>query len=352
MRLALAAALPFLLPGCGDPGPAECRDLDSGITCERLTSYALFSGNPADLQPAAGVVPFAPASALFSDYALKSRFVYLPPGTRARYADPEPFVFPDGAIVVKTFAYPDPARASGRRLLETRLLLKRKSGWEAVPFVWNDEQTEATLRPVGQVVPVRFALAGGPEHRIGYVVPNTNQCKECHEDAGKVSAPIGLKARHLNHDYAYPQGPENQLAHWAKLGILEGAPPPEQAPRLAAWDDDRAPLGERARSWLEINCAHCHNPAGQARNTGLDLMASQLHAYEYGVCKSPVAAGKGTGGHQYNIVPGKPDDSILQFRIESTLPGVMMPETGRQLPHAEGIALVRQWIASLPGGCP
>jgi uncharacterized repeat protein (TIGR03806 family) len=161
--------------------------------------------------------------------------------------------------------------------------------------------------------------------------------------------PIGPKARQLNRDFAYSDGKENQLARWSRSGVLAGAPAPEQAPRLAVWDDPKSgSLETRARAWLEINCAHCHSPEGPARNSGLDLLAAQQNPTSYGVMKPPVAAGIGSGGLPYDIVPGKPDESILAFRIASTHPGVMMPELGKRLVHTEGVALVREWIASMP----
>src|ERR1700728_112657 len=129
-----------------------------------------------------------------------------------------------------------------------------------------------------------------------------------------------------------------------------GAPSPSGAPRLAAWDDPKSgTLDARARAWLEINCAHCHNPGGPARNSGLDLLASQHNPTAFGIYKVPVAAGPGSGGRQYDIVPGRPDQSIVAYRIASTHPRVMMPELGKRMVHEEGVALVRQWIAEMPG---
>ena len=183
-------------------------------------------------------------------------------------------------------------------------------------------------------------------------MPNENQCAGCHVTDLKTKsiAPIGLKARHLNRDFAYREGSENQLAHWGRIGAMAGAPTPDRAPRSAAWDDPRTgTLDDRARAWLEINCAHCHNPDGPARNTGLDLRTSQRTPSAIGVNKPPVAAGIGSGGRLYDIVPGRPDESILAYRIASTHPGVMMPELGKRLVHEEGVALVRDWIAAMSG---
>ena len=342
------------LVACGDPSPEVCRDPRATVTCQRLSSYALFQGDGSSQEPAPGVVPFEPNSPLFSDYTQKGRFLYLPLGAAAGYSEGESFDLPVGTIIAKTFAYEKDMRrpAEGRRLLETRLLLHKESGWVALPYVWDEAQTEATLRQIGATVDASWIHADGAARTNNYVVPNVNQCKECHEDRRKVMGTIGMKARHLNRDHDYPEGRQNQLAYWSGKGLLRGAPAPEAAPRLPVWDDPATgTVGERARAWLEINCAHCHHPEGQARTSGLDLRYAAAINYDYGLCKTPVAAGKGSGGRQYNIVPGKPDDSILVFRIESTTPDIMMPETGRRLPHKEAITLVRDWISSLSGAC-
>lgn len=342
------------LGACGDPAPEVCRDGRSTVICQKLSSFGLFLGDGSGQEPAEGVVPFEPNSPLFSDYTQKSRFLYLPPGAPATYSADEVFDLPVGAILIKTFAYPKDMRqpALGRRLLETRLLLHKESGWVALPYVWNDAQTDATLRTVGTTVDASWIHTDGAPRTNNYVVPNVNQCKECHEDSRKIVAPIGVKARHLNREHLFPEGKKNQLAYLGDKGLLRGAPAPEAAPRLPVWDDPQSgTVGERARAWLEINCAHCHNPMGGARQSGLDLRYATGLAYEAGLCKTPVAAGKGSGGRSYSIVPGKPDESILVYRIESTTPKEMMPETGRRLPHVEGIALVREWIAGLPGTC-
>jgi uncharacterized repeat protein (TIGR03806 family) len=317
---------------------------------EKLSQYGLFAGDPAAQAPAEGVIPYELNSALFSDYAEKFRFVKLPPGTHATYREADAFEFPVGTVIAKTFAYPRDARdpSKGRRLIETRILRREPDGWVGLPYVWDADQTEATLDVAGDTVDVSWVHADGRTRTNSYIIPNVNQCKGCHR-RGEAITPIGPKARHLNRDFPYRDGPENQLARWARLGALAGAPAPDRAPRLAAWDDpESGTLDDRARAWLEINCAHCHNPEGPARSSGLDLTAAGRNPAAYGVNKPPVAAGIGSGGRMYDIVPGRPDESILVYRIASTHPGVMMPELGKRLVHEEGVDLVKRWIAAMP----
>ncbi|MBX7072737.1 MAG: hypothetical protein K1X71_06275 [Pirellulales bacterium] len=322
---------------------------------ESLTALGIFVGDGRSQQPAPGVIPYDINTPLFSDYATKYRFVKLPAGGKAQYNADRALDFPVGTIIAKTFAYPHDMRdpTQGERLMETRILLHRADGWVGLPYVWNDEQTEARLEVVGAVKPVKWIHTDGNERAIDYLIPNANQCKGCHKAERDTMLPIGPKARHMNRDLVYHDRDqpytENQLTHWTRIGALEGAPAdPAAAPRMAVWNDPSSgSLNDRARAWLEINCAHCHNPGGNARNSGLNLMASTERPFEFGVFKPPVAAGRGSGGLRYDIVPGKPDESVLVFRIGSDHPEVMMPEIGRRLVHQEGLALIREWVASL-----
>lgn len=315
----------------------------------RLSEFGLFTADPRQQRPAAGVVPYGVNTPLFSDYTVKHRFVRLPHGSAAKYHADETFEFPVGTILVKTFAQwldrRDPS--AGERLIETRILMHQPQGWVGLPYVWNDQQTEAHLALGGDVQPVRWIHDDGSYRTNDYIIPNANQCKGCHRERGPV-APIGTKARQLNRAFAYAEGTQNQLTYWSDAGILDGAPPPDESPRLAQWDAPHTgSTAQRARAWLEANCAHCHNPDGPANNTGLDLFASQSDPRAYGVYRTPVAAGIGTGGRTFDIVPGKPDESILLHRIASTDPQVMMPELGKRLVHVEGVQLIRRWIAEM-----
>jgi uncharacterized repeat protein (TIGR03806 family) len=349
-----AGAVALAAPGCGKPATQQASMPTTGdveaLPFKTLSQYALFAGDPKAQEPVDGVIAYDLNSALFSDYAEKYRFVKMPPGTHAIYSDDGPFAFPVGTVIAKTFAFPTDARdpKQGRRLIETRILKHEPDGWVGLPYIWNKEQTEATLDVAGDTVDVSWIHTDGRARTNNYIIPNANQCKGCHK-SGETMVPIGPKARHLNRDFAYRDELENQLAHWSRIGILTGAPEPSAAPRLAAWDQPASgTLDARARAWLEINCAHCHNPDGPARNSGLDLLASQRNPTAFGIEKPPVAAGIGSGGLAFDIVPRQPDKSIMVFRIASTHPGVMMPELGKRLVHEEGVALVREWIAAMP----
>jgi len=307
---------------------------------ENLSDYGFFKGTLKEQIPSDGVVLYTLNSPLFSDYASKLRFVKLPAGQSVAYNPDSVLQFPVGTAIVKTFYYPIDERnpKKGRRLMETRVLLHEPKGWVALPYIWNKEQTDAVLEVAGGSDQVSWIDGAGKKQSLEYQVPNMNQCKGCHERSGKMT-PIGPSVRQLNDG--------QQLQHWETAGLLKGLPK-DHIPALVNYSDASASLDDRVKAYLDINCAHCHNPTGPARSSGLYLTWDSKDRTAYGFLKPPVAAGRGSGNLSYDIVPGKPDQSILHYRMASRDPGVMMPELGRQLTHHEGVELVRSWISSLP----
>ena len=310
----------------------------------RLSTYGFFVGEMANLSPDPSLLPYQPASSLFTDYALKSRFAYLPEGEKAAIEGDE-LNLPKGTILIKNFYYPaDFRKPDGeRRIIETRLMIHEENGWEAYPYLWNESQTDAVLKVVGAEKEVRFVDNSGQEQIINYLVPNKNQCKSCH-NKNEVLAPLGVQTRHLNHPLNYGQGQKNQLAHWTSIGKLEGFKGPEAHLAVVNYEDKSQVLNDRAMAYLDINCSHCHRAEGPASTSGLFLTYGQQDPLKLGIYKTPVAAGKGAGSHTYDIVPGDGDASILLHRMNSTEIGVTMPEIGRTSIHKEGVELIRAWI--------
>ena len=161
---------------------------------------------------------------------------------------------------------------------------------------------------------------------------------------------VGPRAWQLNREYSWWGNDATQLENWSAQGLLQGfhgnAPP---GVRWSAPGD--ATLEQRARAYLDANCAHCHNPAGAADTSALHLNIDAPLDRLYGICKPPVAVGRGSGDRPFDIFPGRPDDSILVFRMQHTDPAIAMPELGRSAVHTEGVKLVSDWIAALNGDC-
>ncbi len=307
-------------------------DTEAAITQEAMPRALSDYGFFADLSgqvPGPGVTPYRLNTPLYSDGAEKLRFVYLPEGAAA-VADGEGLLgLPVGSALIKTFAFGEGAQ---RRLIETRVLLHRADGWVALPYLWNAEQTDARLAIVG----ARVDLVTPRGETISYRVPNKNQCKECHGLDGTV-VPIGPKARNLSQEW---------LSVMVKAGNLDAVP--DASDQLPLWEArDSVPTVSAARAYLDVNCAHCHRPGATASNSGLDLRWEQQDPHALGIGKRPVAAGRGAGGHLFDVVPGSPDSSILTYRMQSNEPGIAMPEIGKSTVDEDGIAIVRRWIEEM-----
>ena len=372
MRPVCLFLLCLVLAACGGSGTPEPQ-FHAGENPLVLSEWGMVTVRDGALAPGEGVEPYDLNTPLFSDHAGKFRTIWMPEGASAAYSADSVFDFPVGTVITKTFYYavsddgtllrgdenvdvwarPEHLDLSRVHLIETRILTRRETGWAALPYVWNADQTEARLMRTGDSQGFTVESADGEQEAVNYLVPNVNQCAGCHavNNTTRELQPIGPAARHLNRDFDYAEGPENQLDHLIAAGYLTGAPQSDLAPRAAVWTDLNIPVDERARAWLDINCAHCHNPVGPADTSGLHLDPGTPMGPNLGLCKTPIAAGPGSGGRRYDIVPGAPDESILIYRLESLRPDVMMPELGRSIVHDESVALIRDWIETLEGDC-
>lgn len=336
-----------------------------------LSEVGLFKGAPAQQEPAEGVVSYKLATELFSDYAHKRRFIKLPEGEKITYRESGVLEFPIGTVIAKTFSFP--GVNGSEKLVETRIEARLAEGWFGASYLWNEEQDDALLCLGGRQLDLVHQDDKGAITTHRYEVPSANQCISCHgqvrggerpaQDPSELDRyiyaewearrghrqyePLGPTAANMN--ISEGQQLENQLALLEKAGLLAGLPEANKVPKLpGAFDPHSGSIDERARAYLQVNCAHCHNPDGSARTSGLDLRLEQKDLARAGVLKIPVAAGRGAGGRSYDIVPGKPDESILVHRLETDEPAEKMPSLGRQLIHQEAVDLIREWIESLP----
>ena len=311
-----------------------------------LSEYNFFQNIKGQV-PNKGVIPYHIANPLFSDYTYKFRFVSMPDGSVASYNHDQVFDFPIGTTIIKTFAYPvdDRNLKKGFQLLETRLLIHKKEGWIPVSYIWNDNQTDAEREFIGKTIETSWVDKNGVSQNVRYRVPNINQCKSCHQ-LNKVIKPIGPKGRNMNVDFLYEEGKKNQLEYWEFNELLIKLPK-KKISKPAIWDNELFSVPERARAYLDSNCAHCHRKGGSAGNSGFYLSLEQADGVALGIRKRPVAAGRGSGGMAYVIDPGKPEDSILLYRMASTDPGIMMPELSRSLNHKEALPLIYDWIKEI-----
>jgi uncharacterized repeat protein (TIGR03806 family) len=326
-RTAAALLATSLLAACGDGADAPPATV---LASNTDAPYATLSAGVLD-----HFVAYDVRNPLFTDNAIKARAIRVPTGLSGRYTSTGAFELPVGTIAMKSFGYP---RDDGStRWIETRLMVKQQAGWRGYAYQWNDAHTEATHVRGGAIVDV-----GGPGRPAAHVIPREDQCSACH-GAGERMAPIGLRAEQLNRPITYGDGEQEQLVRWAALGLIRDVPPVAEIPRAASWKDPTTgTTAERARGYLDGNCAHCHNESGIAKGTDLFLGLHVASTRAPGECKPH--------GEGYDVVPGDPERSFLVHRLESTDAELVMPPIGRSLVDDE--ALVRSWIRALPGSCP
>ncbi len=361
--------------------------------CPDLSQYGLFA-DPQDprVNPNPRGMLYKINTPLFSDYAVKYRYVFVPPGKTIRYADYEgdptvsyddnpqrPLDLPVGSVIVKTFAFrtEDVAgRLTGENVVETRLLIKRqeydREVWVGMAYRWRATPAGrvAELLPEGATTPVSFDYldedpqvldASGARRRYSgsaaaYAIPAATSCGACHggtaRDPG--TSPISLKPRHLNRDaFCAATGSRlNQLDCLVATGLLEALPDvPLNLERFPRWNvpgDSGEPAGsaqdvhQRMRAYLEVNCSFCHAPDGRARFTDMYLDSFRRVDSRFGICRQPDIAGR-FGSRRFDIEPGNAAASVLHHR--DTISSVLrMPPLARSLTNNEASDLMIDWI--------
>lgn len=323
----------------------------ANLPFEKLSDYNFFYGNMAKQDPVPGVLPYKPTSGLFSDYAHKKRFVWLPEGTTTEYVgDGNLLNFPLGSIIVKTFYYDNVLPSNTTKLIETRFLIKKPEGWIFADYIWDEEQQEAILNKTGEGfnVPIEW-LQDGQQRFVNYRVPSNQECFLCHRSFGETT-PIGPKPQNLNSNFSFKDGTFNQLQKWIQTGYL-ASNTPANIVSVVDWEDPDEDLEKRVRSYIDMNCAHCHIEGGYCAARPLTLSYAATSDYEnLGVCVTPDLPIPDLNPNTI-IDPGNASNSIFYFRMETTKGEYVMPFIGRSLAHDEFLVLLEEWINNLDVTC-
>ncbi|MFL0353286.1 hypothetical protein [Xanthomarina sp. GH4-25] len=319
------------------------------VPYQTLSEYNFFEGELKNLSPVYGVLPFELSSPLFSDYALKKRFIWMPSNVSARYlSDGEILNFPIGTILIKNFYFENVLPNQNTQIIETRLMIKKPEGWVFAEYIWNEDQNEADFDLNGRDVYIQWD-ENSTTNSVNYRVPSGAECHTCHK-TGDVSIPIGPKPRNLNKLYNYDTGTKNQLQRWSEMGYLEDTYPAD-IETLPSWDDTSQSLNLRARSYLDINCAHCHSEEAHCAYRPIRFdFESTANPVNLGICVEPDTEIVGAG-LTHIVNPGSFGRSVLYYRMNSVVESERMPLLGRTLKHEEGVLLIKEWINSLTTQC-
>jgi uncharacterized repeat protein (TIGR03806 family) len=312
--------------------------------CQQLSDYNLFTdySDPRSGQRIGGIA-YQLNSQLFTDHARKYRYVFMPPDTQVTFVNSEVLDFPVGSVFVKVFALPEDTSKPEENIIEVRLMIHRPSGWVGLPYVWDKQAQDGHLDLNGESVPFTM-LHKGEEYQNYYAVPTYGSCRNCHQYNGDMTL-IGPKARLLNKQIIVAGEPVNQLVYWQQEGLLPEGSLPSNVEYAPDWRDEAEDLTDRAKAYLDINCAHCHRPEGAASLSGLKMeYGRKAIDYHHGICNSA----HGWRGGGFDIWPGDSDKSSMPLRM--TLSGApdRMPPLGRSLVDLEAVELIKQWIDAMP----
>jgi len=314
----------------------------------RLSQTGLFA-NVAEERPAAGVIPYDINSPLWSDGAIKQRWLAVPGTQTIDFTTRGSWDFPEGSVLVKSFAFPT-AEVGQTQRVETRLLAKQQGEWYGYSYRWNAEQSDAELvDEAGTEETLGWVVEQGEPVNVRWRYPSRSECMVCHSRAAKFV--LGLSTEQLNRLHSYHQESgqtitAGQLQTLQHIGMFGESWKPEvnldDLPRLVDPYDTTQDLDARARSYLHANCANCHVPAGGGNSrialdffTPLDKMnlweADPLH----GSLELPQAK---------LAQRGQPERSVLPARMARRGAGQMPPLATYRIDTA-AIELMRQWIA-------
>ncbi len=291
---------------------------EASVLLPKLSDYNIFTGDPAALTPGNGFHLYELATGLFTDYAEKQRLIKVPASQKINAVNDGLPQFPEGTILAKTFYYFNDKRdvSKGKRIIETRVLIKNNGQWMAGTYVWNKEQSDAVLVTGGQKTAVNWIDESSNNKTISYQIPSAKDCSACHSN-NNIIMPIGLKVRNLNRDVVRNNTSVNQLQYLQDAGIMN-AVSPDRFSKLPAWQNDAYSISDRVRAYLDVNCAHCHSATGSCAR------ADVRFAWEIPMEDTRITAKKD--------------------RIVSLMEKGSMPRTGTTVVDEKALALIKKYL--------
>jgi len=305
-----------------------------------LSQTGLFEDTAA-LHPAPGLLPYDVNVELWSDGARKRRWLVLPEGGHIGFARDGAWSFPVGTVVVKHFELETAPGVFTR--LETRAMVHEQDGWAGYTYRWNEAQTDAELLDGSRSGTYEVTASDGSKRAHTHVFPSRPDCLRCHTPSyGEI---LGVRTRQLagrTTDAGTPL-----LADWSARGLFDAALPElATLPMHPALADDAAAPADRARAYLDVNCAICHHPGGPAPGS-MDLRVQTSLPTAALVDVAPEAA-VGLPSER-RIAPGAPSQSAVLERMRRR-DRHAMPPLATVRPDDTAIAVLSAWIAALPPG--
>jgi uncharacterized repeat protein (TIGR03806 family) len=324
------------------------RGATSGRDLPPLLSQTTAFYDVSLLQPNPSLIPYDVASPLWSDGALKKRWMAIPSGTRIGFSSTGEWTFPEGTVFVKHFELPvDDTNPAITRRMETRLLVRDANGYVyGGTYKWRPDNSDADLLPASLSEEVLISTATGTRTQI-WSYPSRQDCLSCH--SGPAGGVLGLKTRQSNRDFFYATKAvtDNQLRTWNHIGLFdttlnEGAI--SNYTRMVAITNTSASLEFRVRSYLDANCSHCHRPGGVRAAWDARI---ETPLAEQGIIDGFVQGTFGIPDARI-VAPGDLAKSIMHLRVGSAAAGVRMPPLAKNVVDRDAWAVLGQWISGFP----
>lgn len=321
----------------------EQTDGNANNIPDQLSETGIFT-DLSTLTTASGLIEYSINQAFWSDGTIKRRWVGVPDNLKVQFSATDAWSFPLGTVVIKHFEIElTEGEVDSRRRLETRLLINSGDGWQGFTYRWNNSQTDADLLTGRESETININLSQGGVQTQVYDYPSRTDCLGCHTQAAGFT--LGLNTRQINTDFDYPDMRDNQLRSLNNIGLFDsdiGAHNQYQA--FPARDDTSRPMADRARSYLDVNCAQCHRPEGPTP-VDLDLRFDSLDAQLNALDISPTAGDLNIANAQI-IATGEKERSVLWQRMQR-VDGERMPPLASHRVDSLGVEVVGQWIDTL-----